>query len=88
MEHSFASRSSSRDGFLKSFVDLFALAMSDTALLTNWSLFGRAAAEIGMGDDEDSRAYMNDSKCGRPGHVQCIEPAMPAICKHRHRDDL
>jgi hypothetical protein len=88
VEHSFASRSKTRQGFLKSFVDLFMLSMADTAFLTNWSLFGRAALEIGLGGDEDTRFYINDSQCGQPGHVMCYHPLVPDVCNHVHSDEL
>lgn len=88
MEHSYASRSKSRQGFLKSFVDLFMLSMADTAFLTNWSLFGRAALEIGLGGDEDTRFYINDSQCGQAGHVMCYHPLVPDVCNHVHNDEL
>ncbi len=80
VEHSLARRSQSRQGFLKSFVDLFTLSLADAAFLTNWSLFGRAGLEIGMGDDEAVQWFINDSQCGMEGRRPCMSPRLPALC--------
>ena len=65
------------------FVDFFSLARSDVALLTHWSLFGRAATEVGIkpGRQEgDAEYFINDSKCGSPGHKPCSDPYFPDVC--------
>jgi hypothetical protein len=94
IEHS--RREPSRAGAIKSFVDFFALTLCDEALLTNWSLFGRAAVEVSskMLDDDEKRHLINDSKCGILGHKPCLEPRVPHACPAllapggRDRDEL
>lgn len=87
LEHTF--RRPSTNGILKAFSDLFLLGYADVAILTNWSLFGRAAAEVSpvLADDESGRVYINSAVCGIAGQMPCIEPWPPSHCPSLKRRD-
>ena len=74
-----------RDAFVNAFADLFALSRADVFFVTAWSLFGQAAAEIGVGGNEHVVHDVSDSKCGSSGHKRCRQT--PRVCTVA-RDEL
>lgn len=77
-------RPPTRKGVVDAFADMFMLSFSNVLFATNWSLFGRTAAEIGRSKDV---YYIDDTSCGSGSHRDCFGTGLPDVCTLAH-DEL